>query len=341
MRRRRVLVITREDLIPPESLDGLSAAEVERIKTDYDVVFELRERGHRVEVLGLEDRLEPLTEAVARFRPHVVFNLLEEFGRSQARMAYVLGYLELIGQAYTGCNPAGMLFSTSKSFQRRLLRRARVRTPEYAIFRMGRGVRRPKRLGFPLIVKSLTAHGSVGISRASIVEDDEKLAERVGFIHERIGTDAIAERFIEGREVYVSVVGNHRLQVLPVLELEFRNLAEGAPRIATERVKWSPSHQKKTGLDIVEAGLDADVERRVIAQCKRAYRALSQSGYARMDLRLDGEGRAYLIESNPNPQLSRDDEFALATRAAGIEYADMLERIMSLGQRWAREQRAG
>ncbi|MEZ6242993.1 MAG: ATP-grasp domain-containing protein [Phycisphaerales bacterium] len=341
MRSRRVLVMTRRDLVPPETLEGLTPQEIERIKTDYDVVFELRELGHEVEVVGLEGELEPLTEALARFRPHVVFNLLEEFARSQAKMAYCLGYLELVGQAYTGCNPAGMLFSTSKSLQRRLLRRARVRTPEYAIFRLGRAVKRPGRLQFPLIVKSATAHGSVGISRASIVEDDESLAERVGFVHERIGTDAIAESYIEGREVYVSILGNHRLRVMPVMEMRFKNLAEGAPRIATEKVKRSPTYQKATGLDIVEARLDEEVERRLISQCKRAYRALGQTGYARMDVRVREDGRAYLIESNPNPQLSQDDEFALATRAAGMSYAEVIGRIVSLGVRWAREPREG
>jgi len=341
MRSRRVLVMTRRDLVPPETLDGLTPQEIERFKTDYDVVFELRELGHEVEVVGLEDDLAPLTERMGAFRPHIVFNLLEEFAGSQAKMAYVLGYLELIGQAYTGCNPAGMLFSTSKSLQRRLLRRARVRTPEYAIFRVGRAVRRPGRLGFPLIVKSATAHGSVGISRASIVEDDGALRERVEFVHGHVGTDAIAESFIEGREVYVSIMGNHRLEVMPVMELEFGNLAPGAPRIATEKVKRSPSHQKATGVDVVEAGLGAVAERRLISQCKRAYRALGQSGYARMDVRVREDGRAYLIESNPNPQLSQDDEFALAARAGGLSYAGMIERVVSLGLRWGREERRG
>ncbi len=341
MRSRRVLVMTRKDLVPPETLDGLSAVEVERVKTDYDVVFELRHLGHEVEVVGLEDDLAPLNEAIGSFKPHVVFNLLEEFAHSQAKMAYCLGYLELIGQAYTGCNPAGMLFSTNKSLQRRLLRRARVRTPEYAIFRVGRVVKRPKRLEFPLIVKSLTAHGSVGISQASVVHVDESLGERVAFVHERIGTDAIAESYIDGRELYVSVVGNRRLETLPVMEMRFTNMAEGAARIATEKVKRSPSYQKQTGLEIVEAGLGAEVEKRVLSQCRRAYRALRQTGYARMDLRLAGDGRAYLIESNPNPQLSQDDEFALACKASGIAYGRMIERIVSLGVRWSREVREG
>lgn len=341
MRSRRVLVMTQKGMEAPETLEGLRASEIERVKTDYDVVFELRELGHEVEVVGLEDELSPLDEAIARQRPHVVFNLLEEFARSQAKMAYVLGYLELIGQAYTGCNPAGMLFSTNKSLQRRLLRRARVRTPEYAIFRMGRVARRPKRLEFPLIVKSATAHGSVGISQASVVHDDAALGERVAFIHERIGTDAIVESYIEGRELYVTIIGNRRLETLPVVELRFENMTPGAARIATEKVKWNPSYQERTGMDIGEAGLEEEVERRVLSQCKRAYRALGQSGYARMDLRLAGDGRAYLIESNPNPQLSRDDEVALSAQAGGLGYGALLERLVSLGLRWSRETREG
>ncbi len=333
--------MTREDLVPPETLDGLSEAQVERIKTDYDVVFELRHLGHEVEVVGLEDELAPLDEAIGRFKPHVVFNLLEEFARSQAKMAYVLGYLELIGQAYTGCNPAGMLFSTNKALQRRLLRRARVRAPEYAVFRMARAIKRPKRLEFPLIVKSATAHGSVGISQASVVYDDAALAERVAFVHESIGTDAIAESYIDGREIYVGMLGNRRLRTLPVVEMEFENLTPGALRIATERVKRSPKYQERTGMDIGAAGLEPEVERRVVSQCKRAYRALGQTGYARMDLRLREDGRAFLMESNPNPQLSQEDEMALGAKLDGMGYARLLERIVSLGLRWAAEPREG
>src|SRR5581483_9541682 len=161
----------------------------------------------------------------------------------------VVSHLELLKLAYTGCNPRGLLLSRDKSLSKKLLAYHRITVPEFDVFRIGRPVRRPKRLSFPLIVKSLTQEASIGISQASVVDSDEKLKERVVFIHESIGTAAIAEQYIEGRELYVGVIGNQVLQSLPVWELFFSNMPEGSRRIATDRVKWSVKYQKKYGID--------------------------------------------------------------------------------------------
>lgn len=337
MRRRRVLVLTRSDLIPPDDVDALSDSEFMQIKTDYDVLSTLREIGHDVEVVGLEEGIEPLEDALREFRPHVVFNILEDLGGSQVNVAHVLGYLDLVGQAYTGCNPIGMLFATNKVLQRRLLRAHRIRTPDFALFRIGRAVKRPTRLGFPLIVKSATAHGSAGIARASVVDSDEKLAERVAFIHEQWHTDAVAEEFIAGREIYCAIMGNDRLTALPLIELTLENLPEGAPLIATERLKWNVKYQERMGLKVkVLKGREEELESKITRVCKRAYRSLRQSGYARMDLRVTDEGRVYVIESNPNPQLSVEDEFAIAAEESGLKYDAMLNRLISLGLSWSK-----
>src|SRR4249920_2269761 len=136
-----------------------------------------------------------------------------------------------------------------KSLSKKLLAYHRIAVPEFEVFRIGRPIRRPKRLEFPLIVKSLTQEASIGISQASVVDSDDKLKERVAFIHESIGTAAIVEQYIEGREIYVGILGNQTLQAMPVWELFFTNMPEGARRIATDRVKWSVKYQKKYGID--------------------------------------------------------------------------------------------
>ena len=151
--------------------------------------------------------------------------------------------------SYTGCNPRGLLLARDKSLSKKLLAYHRIPVPEFEVFRIGRPIRRPKRLNFPLIVKSLTQEASIGISQASVVDSDEKLKERVTFIHESIGTAAIAEQYIEGRELYVGILGNQTLQALPVWELFFTNMPRSAKRIATDRVKWSVKYQKKYGID--------------------------------------------------------------------------------------------
>ena len=165
----------------------------------------------------------------------------------------VVSYLELLQVPYTGCNPRGLLLARDKAISKMLLAPHRIPTPEFAVFRRGQKFRRPSRLRFPLIVKSLNNEGSIGISQASIVGDDEKLSERVAFIHHSVGSGALIERYIEGREFYVGVIGNGHLQVLPVWELIMDKLPDDAKRIATERVKWSRKYQLKYGITSREA----------------------------------------------------------------------------------------
>ena len=195
-------------------------------------------------------------------------------------------------------------------------------------------IRRPKRLPFPLMVKSLTQEASIGISQASVVDSDEKLKERVAFIHESIGTAAIVERYVEGRELYVGILGNDRLKVLPIWELSFTKMPEEQRKIATERLKWSLTYQKKHGIVSAEAHeLPDGVAARIRDVCKRVYRNLMLTGYARIDLRLRDNGEICVMEANPNPQLARDEDFAEAARAAGLEYRALVQRILALGLR--------
>ncbi len=187
-------------------------------------------------------------------------------------------------------------------------------------------------------MKSLTQEASIGISQASVVESDEKLKERVAFIHESIGTAAIVEQYIEGRELYVGILGNQALQAMPVWELFFKNMPEGAKRIATDRVKWSVKYQKKYGID---SGPTVDLPDAKIIEiqhlCKRAYRALELSGYARIDLRLDEAGNVWVLEANPNPQIARGEDFAASAEKQGVTYEALLQRIINLGLRWQPE----
>jgi D-alanine-D-alanine ligase len=230
------------------------------------------------------------------------------------------------------------VLARDKSLSKKLLAFHRVPVPDFEVFRAGRPIRRPKRLVFPLIVKSLTQEASIGISQASVVENDEKLRERVTFIHESIGTAAIVEQYIEGRELYVGILGNQALQALPVWELFFTNMPDDVKRIATERVKWNPKYQKKYGIDSGPVKDLADSECEKIQHlCKRAYRALELSGYARIDLRLDESGRVWVLEANPNPQIARGEDFAASAEKIGLSYDAVLQRIINLGLRWQPE----
>ena len=282
----RVLALVHRHLIPPEAIDLGTDVAAAPWRTEYDVITTLRAMGHEVQVLGVHDDLGVLRRAATEWKPHIAFNLLEGFDDITIFDQNVVSHLELLKLAYTGCNPRGLLLARDKSLSKKLLTYHRIPVPESEVFRAGRPIRRHKRLQFPLIVKSLTQEASIGISQASVVETDEKLKERVTFIHESIGTAAIVEQYIEGRELYVGILGNQALLALPVWELFFTNMPEGAKRIATDRVKWSVKYQKKYGIESGPAAeLSEALHEKVQHVCKRAYRALELSGFARIDLR--------------------------------------------------------
>jgi D-alanine-D-alanine ligase len=335
--RLRVLVLLHEDLIPPATIAGMTDDELARVpwKTEFDVVATLREMGHEVYPLGVVGELAKIRQALAEHRPHVAFNMLEEFDGVALYDQHVVSYLELMKQPYTGCNPRGLLLARDKALSKKLLAYHRIRVPRFAVFARGRTVRRPRALHFPLFVKSVTEEASMGISKASLVRDDAHLVERVGFVHESVGTDAIAEEYIEGRELYVGMLGNRRLTTFPIWEMHFRKMPPDVPRFATGRVKWDVDYQKKWGIDTSAAeGLSPPLERRIVRTCRRAYRVLDLSGYGRMDLRLRADGEVFLLEANPNPQIGYGEDFAESAEVGGIAYDRLLQRIMNLGLRY-------
>jgi len=334
----RVLALVHRHLIPPDTIEEGADITGEPWRTEYDVISTLRGMGHEVQAIGVHDDLGEIRRMTTEWKPHVAFNLLEGFDDITIFDQNVVSYLELLKLSYTGCNPRGLLLARDKSLSKKLLAYHRIPVPEAEVYRIGRPIRRPKRLAFPLIVKSLTQEASIGISQASVVETDEKFKERVTFIHESIGTTAIAEQYIEGRELYVGILGNQALQALPVWELFFTNMPEGSKRIATDRVKWSVKYQKKYGVDSGPAkDLPEGVAERIQHVCKRAYRALELSGYARIDLRLDDAGHVWLLEANPNPQIARGEDFAESAAKVGLNYDAVLQRIINLGMRWQPE----
>src|SRR5256714_1968264 len=329
--RLRVVVLVHENLVPPETLEGLSEKQILEFKTEYDVISTIKRMGHDVQPLGLYSDLGVISTAIQDYRPHIAFNLLEEFHGYPLFDQHVVSYLELMRQPYTGCNPRGLTLAHDKALAKQILAYHRISVPAFAVFEMNRKVKRHARLKFPLLVKSLTEEGSVGIARASVVNDDAKLKERVEFIHRQLGTHAIAEQYIEGREIYVGLIGNQKMQTYAPWELVMQNLPEGAPNIATLKVKWDPAYQKKIGVVTQPAHLTPDLEKKLVRISKRIYRLLFLSGYARLDYRLTSDGQLYLLEANPNPNVAHGDDFSDSAAHCGISYEQLLQKIMTLG----------
>ena len=332
MKRYRILLMTHEQLVPPESIEGLTEEKIELIRTEYGVYATLYNLGHRVRVLGVGDRLSDLRETIRDWKPHVVFNLLEEFSGITSYDQHVVAFLEMVRQRYTGCNPRGLMLSRDKVLTKQVLAWHRVATPAFHLFPYGKRFKEPKKLKFPLFVKSATEDASFGIAQASIVEDMAKLRERVTFIHDQVQSDALVEEYIDGRELYVGVFGNTRLTTLPIWEMNFGTLSEGQSGIATRRVKWDRKYQKKHGITTGTAQGLTDVEvDRLNRLAKRIYRALHLSGYARLDLRMREDGSVFLLEANANPDLTDGEDFAESARSTGINYEVLISRIVNLG----------
>jgi D-alanine-D-alanine ligase len=334
MKKQRVLVLMHEDLVPPEDVSKFDPNKIPPWKTEYDILWALEELGHDHLSVGVNDDLGVIRRAIEEYRPDILFNVLEEFHGATVYGQAVVSFVELMRCAYTGCNPRGLILAHDKVLTKTILTYHGINTPRFEVFRRGRKIRPPRELRYPLMVKSSFEDASLGISQKSVVHTEEKLIERIEFMHETFGTDAIVEEYVDGRELYLGILGNTRLDTFPVWEMRFNNWPDGKARIATEKVKWNYRYQVKYGIQTEPADLPEIKKREIERLGKRVYRALGLSGYARLDLRLDANGEVWLIEANGNPDLAHDEDFAKSAKATGIEYEELIQRILTLGRAW-------
>lgn len=298
-------------------------------EAEYDIARALVANDHDVRLIGVHDRLAPLIDQLAEFQPGLVFNGCEAF-RGRARDEYLIaGVLEMHGYRYTGSSPTALLVARNKSLTKMILAYHGLRVPAFVAFHPGENPIRPSELRFPLIVKPLLEDASVGIAQASVVEDDESLAERVRFIHERFTQAAIVEELIEGRELYVGLIGNARVEALPIVELTFGEADAGDHRIATQKAKWDEEYRKRKRIrNVFAKGLSDAVTAKLVEICSTAYRALGLQDYGRIDLRLTHDDEVYVLEVNPNPFLADEHEMASAAAKAGTTYPQFIQRIV-------------
>ena len=337
---RKLKVLCLFDAIGPTRLDQDLSAELktEDWKTERDILAALAELGHEVQHLAIFDDLDLLRQKLQTFTPDVIFNQADQFKNNRAFDQNIVSFLEVQGLSFTGCGSTGLTLCKHKGIPKKILGYHRIHVPDFVIIPRGRRATRPRRLKFPILVKPLKEEASFGISQASFVENDDQFRERVQFIHEKWDNDVIAEEYIHGREFYVSVMGNHRLQVFPIREFVFRDVPPDEPRIATFKAKWDEEYRKKWGLENRFAeGLDAAVVKQIEEKCRRIYRLLTIDGYARLDLRMTEDNRLYFIEANPNPALAADEDFAQSALKAGLPYPQLIDKIARLGMATVRE----
>lgn len=338
--KKKLKVLALFDAIAPTTLDQDLSAELQTAdwKTEAHVLAALAELGYTTEYLAIFDDLNLLQHKLERFQPDIIFNLADQFRNNRAFDQGIASFLELHGLPFTGCGSTGLTLCKHKAISKKILGYHRVRVPEFTVIARGKRCARPARLKFPILVKPLKEEASYGISQASFVETEDQFRERVQFIHTSHDCDVIAEEYIAGRELYVSVLGNHRLEVFPIRELVFQQVPPDEPRIATYKAKWNEEYRRKWGLQNQFAeGLDPALTRTIAQTCKRIYRLLTIDGYARLDLRVTPTNEIYFIEANPNPILAGDEDFAQSALKAGLAYPQLIERITRTGLQTVRE----
>lgn len=294
-----------------------------------DVRNGLRECGHEVILQGMFDCMDPLLRTIDNENADLIFNLCDSFQSKRHHESHVAGLFDLTGIPYTGSPPLALALCRHKFFTKRVLSPCKIKLPNAVVFPRKKLKRSLKKLKFPLFVKPLGLEGSDGIARGSFVEDEKHCLERVAFIHRHLDSDALVEDYIDGREIYASVVGNEHLKTFPLRTMKFEHFPEDEPAFATFKAKWDETYRTKWGIkNCFENSLKPEVVKKIQTAAKTAYKALGLRGYGRLDFRLTPDEQLYLIEVNPNPNLARDDELAQSVMKTGMSYAELLNKIM-------------
>ncbi|HEX8441434.1 D-alanine--D-alanine ligase family protein [Archangium sp.] len=291
----------------------------------------LQEGGHTPVDLRVDESVTDLLRQVARSRCDLVFNLCETFAEDYRLEVNVAAVLELARVPFTGSGTAGLLLAQDKILTKQLLQFHGVLTPRFATFD-GTSFQTSGDLSFPLIVKPARSDASMGLG---VERDMEGLARRVRLIREEYDDEALAEEFIEGREIYVGVLGDHaRPEVLPVVELDFgKKWSRKRMKIADREVKFGPDTPGSPQL-VMPHDLSDELHGRIERAAVTAFRALKLRDYARIDFRVSSHSNEpYLLEVNPNPYLEAKSEVALGARERGMSYPELVRHIVEVAAR--------
>jgi D-alanine-D-alanine ligase len=309
--------------------------------TEADVLACLRKLHHDVETLAVYDDAKVVFDRVAVFKPDVVFNLCETFFSNRAHEPNIPALLELMKVPYTGAGPDALMLCKDKALAKQLLAFHRIRVARFVVSRRERPLRRLKRFTYPAFVKPIGEESSDGIALASLAKTEDEVLERARFLHDRFETDALIEEYVDGRELYLGVLGNKRLTVLPPREIFFGEapeagqpdealaMAKDGPRFATAKAKWDDAYRKKWGIRNGPAGpLPEGLEKKLAELARRVCRILHVRGLGRIDARLTPRGDVVVIEANPNPSLAMEDDFAQAALQVGIGYEALIQKVL-------------
>jgi len=306
-------------------------AKKKREKEDREEIFEALEKLGHEPFYQVLDGTPQCLNALAKCEADLIFNLTESFAGDDTKEMHVAAYLDLLGMRYTGAGPHATFLAQDKAIAKKMFGFHGIRTPYFATAYRG-SIEHAHDISFPLIVKPLSEDGSIGINPNAVVDSVKELMERVQYIQDEFDSPAMIEEYIEGREIYAAILGSYEYaQALPLVELDFSKLPKGTPKIASYDVKFEKDAEsyKLTKSNVAE-DLDEETRERLTQTALAAHRAVKLRDYGRIDMRLSSKGEVYVLEANPNPWLSSKQEFAMAAKASGRSYTQLIGEIVEL-----------
>ncbi len=325
----KVLVLFDSAGPPPADQNFTEQLKTKEWSTEASVINALKKLGHKIKLLGVYDDLSLIVNEIKSNQYDVVFNLTEVFLGKAYFDKNVVSILEMLKIPFTGSGSVALMLCNNKAVSKKILTFHKIKVPHFQVFYRGKKVWKLKKLKYPLIMKPLTEEASTGISQASFIDNDSNFQERIRFIHEHLKMDAIAEEYIEGRELYVSILGNKRLKMLPLREMKFGHIPDDEPKIATFKAKWDEKYRTRWGIknDFAE-DISEPIKEKIFNICKKAFKVLYLQGYGRFDIRLTRDSEVFILEANANPSLAPDDEVAMASKKMGISYEQLTDTLI-------------
>lgn len=295
----------------------------------------LQESGHEASLLGITNDLKFLVDEIEEQEPDLVFNLVETFADNDAFEFNIAAVLQMLDVRFTGSGPRVMALRQDKGLTKKILAFHDVRCPQFATFDVD-NIEFAGKMRFPLLVKPLHGDASAGVGDSSLVTDFRSLVERIGYIHSQLHDSALAEEYIDGREFYVSVLGNDPMEALPLIEMDFSDLPEGYPHIYGREAKFDEKSVHYAGTNaIIATDLTPELRHRIERTGLAAAQALEITDYGRVDIRVAPDGQAYVVEVNANPYLEQTGATALAALQYGYSHRAFIDTIVDIAwERW-------
>jgi D-alanine-D-alanine ligase len=294
----------------------------------------LTENGHTTRRLAVDDAVQPLIDELTKEQPELVFNLAESFRGKSALESNVAALLNLLDLRYTGSSPAGLILAGDKTLTKKVLAFHGIQSAKFATMYRGQ-VDWSGDIKFPLLVKPPQEDASLGITQKSVVNDVKELLDVISSTQQEYQSPVLVEEFIDGREFYVGVIGNSKVEALPIIELDFSKFPAGLPKIASWEAKWGDDGDEKGAQfegtkSVFPTDLSEVLTNKIQQVAIDSFQALRLRDYARVDLRVTAAEEVYVIEANPNCYLEQNSEFARSAQKAGLEYPALISRIVEL-----------